>query len=141
MNSNSSASNLSIAQSSANSLFNPNSTSYYYGTGGQLSPSCNSVSSISSFDSNNSPNTLALNSTFSNAEKASTSESSTSERSLFLLSVNTTSTEKQKLPLSSTTQHLSQNNLPSASSSKTIVIRKGPQGYGFTIQSVRVYLR
>lgn len=146
----------SIAQNLTNTINSSATmnTSYYYGmggssslSGGQLSPSCNSVSSVSSFDSNNSPNTLALatnNSSGTNVESAVTSESSTltcrerSASSSFLLSVNTTQQQLLSTPI---IHHPPQSHQSSLSSSKTIVIRKGPQGYGFTIQSVRVYLR
>lgn len=142
-----SGSQLSIAQNSANNSSNSNqtmNTNYYY-SAGQLSPSCNSVSSVSSFDSNNSPNTLALaanNLSNKNVEVLPILESSVplQRSSSFLLSVNTTAAQQQISP-APTIQHSSQNSSTFSSTFKTIVIKKGPQGYGFTIQSVRVYLR
>jgi serine/threonine protein kinase len=89
-------------------------TTYYHSYGsGQLSPGGNSVSSASSFDSSNNPSTLVPG---DSGQSRQTTKGSLSP----IPSPNTLSTPgTSKLPL---------------------IIKRGKNGYGFTIRSVRVYL-
>uniref|UniRef100_A0A915CP68 non-specific serine/threonine protein kinase n=1 Tax=Ditylenchus dipsaci TaxID=166011 RepID=A0A915CP68_9BILA len=99
------------------------------GSSGQLSPSCNSVSSISSFDSQSPNPSQPTNQVVETSKAAPVAVSSSS---LLLL------------PTSAQSTNLAQPAIyhppPPSSSSKPIVIRKGLKGFGFTIRSVRVYL-
>ncbi|KAI1715799.1 protein kinase domain-containing protein [Ditylenchus destructor] len=117
-------------------------TTYYHsygptgggaGSSGQLSPSCNSVSSASSFDSQ-SPNPNTAAGTGAGAEASIIIRANAPPPGGNLLT----------LPQSSMPGAVAQpvaHHPPSTSTqSKPIVIRKGPKGYGFTIRSVRVYL-
>uniref|UniRef100_A0A914YVY3 non-specific serine/threonine protein kinase n=1 Tax=Panagrolaimus superbus TaxID=310955 RepID=A0A914YVY3_9BILA len=92
----------------------PSSTTYYHSYGsGQLSPGGNSVSSASSFDSSNNPSTLVPG------------DSGQSRQ--------TTKGSLSPIP--------SPNNLSTPGTSKLpLIIKRGKNGYGFTIRSVRVYL-
>uniref|UniRef100_A0A914CC86 non-specific serine/threonine protein kinase n=1 Tax=Acrobeloides nanus TaxID=290746 RepID=A0A914CC86_9BILA len=89
---------------------NQASSGHTYYHSGQLSPGGNSISSISSFDSNSpNPSSLTVHDQVTLVRSPHSSPVPTSSTSL----------QNQKPP---------------------IVIRKGQQGYGFTIRSVRVYL-
>jgi hypothetical protein len=97
-------------------------TTYYHSYGptgaGQLSPGCNSISSASSFDSGNSPNPSLNAST-------STVVGPVGRHSIAAIGGGNSPSQLRQ---------------PNSASKPPIVIRKGPQGYGFTIRSVRVYL-
>uniref|UniRef100_A0A0K0DS25 non-specific serine/threonine protein kinase n=1 Tax=Strongyloides stercoralis TaxID=6248 RepID=A0A0K0DS25_STRER len=94
----------------------PNQTSHSNISSGQLSPGANSVSSISSFDSN-SPNVSNISTTINEGTSSNRSSSST-----FLH------------------PHISHHHTSSIiGKGRPVTINKGSRGFGFTIKSVKVF--
>lgn len=129
-----SASNSPAAPQSTTSSSNLN-TSYYHsyggGSSGQLSPSCNSVSSISSFGSNSPNPKNPSNQTGGGGDPFSGQDTRDKAVSPQLSLIGGASTSSHHLQ-----QHLQLPGNVNSKASRPIVIKKGPQGYGFTVRSV-----
>ncbi|KAL3090393.1 hypothetical protein niasHS_006845 [Heterodera schachtii] len=101
---------------------------------GQISPSCNSVSSTSSFDSQNAQKHLSTETAMRKQQETNCTGAPSAHPS------SPCSSSLLPPPVSSLSVPLHHRSSISGGGSRPIVIRKGPQGFGFSIRSVRVYL-